>query len=34
MAAAAPTVRAQSTCAILSSPDCAVLALRQRIDHA
>jgi hypothetical protein len=34
MAAAAPTVQAHSTCAILSSPDCAVLALRQRIDHA
>jgi hypothetical protein len=34
MAAAAPTVQAQSTCAILSSPDCAVLALRKRIDHA
>jgi aspartate/glutamate racemase len=34
MAAAAPTVQAQCTCAILSSPDCAVLALRQRIDHA
>jgi aspartate/glutamate racemase len=34
MAAAAPTVQAQSTCAILSSPDCAVLALRQRIAHA
>jgi hypothetical protein len=34
MAAAAPTVQAQGTCAILSSPDCAVLALRERIAHA
>jgi hypothetical protein len=34
MAAAAPTVQAHCACTILSSPDCAVLALRQRIDHA
>lgn len=34
MAAAAPAVQAQCPCAILSSPDCAVLALRQRIAHA
>ena len=34
MAAAATAVQAQCTCAILSSPDCAVLALRRRIDHA
>jgi aspartate/glutamate racemase len=34
MAAAAPEVQAQSSCPVLSSPDCAVLALKKRILHA
>ena len=33
MAAAAPIVQAELRCPVLSSPDCAVLALRKRIDH-
>jgi hypothetical protein len=33
MAAAAPIVQAGLACPVLSSPDCAVLALRKRIDH-
>ena len=31
MAAALPTVQAELTCPVLSSPDCAVLALKQRL---
>jgi len=34
MAAAAPQVQAEVSCPVLSSPDCAVLALRKRISHA
>lgn len=34
MAAAAPEVQAQLPCPVLSSPDCAVLALQQRMLHA
>jgi len=34
MAAAAPEVQAALACPVLSSPDCAVLALRKRIEHA
>lgn len=34
MAAALPSVQAQLPCRVLSSPDCAVLALQQRIQHA
>lgn len=34
MAAAAPDVQAGLACPVLSSPDCAVLALRKRIAHA
>ena len=34
MAAAAPAVQAQVPCPLLSSPDCAVLALQQRMTHA
>jgi hypothetical protein len=34
MAAAAPDVQAELACPVLSSPDCAVLALRKRIAHA
>ena len=34
MAAAAPAVQAQLPCPVLSSPDCAVLALQQRMTHA
>ncbi|MBC5784373.1 arylsulfatase [Ramlibacter sp. USB13] len=34
MAAAAPAAQAQLPCPVLSSPDCAVLALLQRMRHA
>jgi hypothetical protein len=34
MAAARETVQATVACPVLSSPDCAVLALRQRVAHA
>jgi hypothetical protein len=34
MAAAAPEVQAQLSCPVLSSPDCAVLALKKTITHA
>jgi hypothetical protein len=34
MAAAVPAVQAELPCPVLSSPDCAVLALRKRIEHA
>jgi aspartate/glutamate racemase len=34
MAAAAPAVQAALPCPVLSSPDCAVLALQQRMQHA
>ena len=34
MAAAAPDVQAAMACPVLSSPDCAVMALRKRIEHA
>ena len=34
MAAAAPEVQARVTCPVLSSPDCAVLALRETMTHA
>jgi aspartate/glutamate racemase len=34
MAAAAPEVQAQLPCPVLSSPDCAVLALKKTITHA
>jgi aspartate/glutamate racemase len=34
MAAAAPVVQAQLPCPVLSSPDCAVLALKRRMSHA
>jgi hypothetical protein len=33
MAAAQPDAQAQVPCPVLSSPDCAVLALRQRMAH-
>lgn len=33
MAAAAPLVQAELPCPVLTSPDCAVLALRQRMAH-
>ena len=33
MAAALPTVQAGLPCPVLSSPDCAVLALKQRMSH-
>ena len=34
MADAQPAVQAQLECPVLTSPDCAVLALRQRMTHA